>query len=151
MRLALSSKWTFVHEDFTRQEEIHGSSDRSFGLTMAALFAFIALGPLIRAPHQSVRWWALGVSAFLLVPALARPALLRPLNSLWGRTGLLLYRIVNPVTLGLLFYLAVTPVGLLMRIVGNDPLKLRRDASAVTYWIMRNPSGQSPQSMEQQV
>ena len=139
-----------MHEDFSRPEKISGSSDRSFGLTMAAFFAIMALAPLIHGLHQSVRWWALGVSAFFLVPALVRPDVLRPLNGLWLKLGLLLYRIVNPIVLGVLFYLTVTPIGALARLFGKDPLKLRRDSAAPSYWIRRVPPGPSPESMKHQ-
>jgi hypothetical protein len=139
-----------MHEDFSRPEEIHGSSDRTFGLVMAAFFAIVALAPLVLEGHGPVRWWALGLSALFLVLALAWPDGLAPLNRLWTGLGLLLNRIVSPVFLGLLYYLFVTPVGVLMRAFGNDPLRLRRDAAAASYWIPRNPPGPPPESMKNQ-
>ena len=91
-----------THEDFSRQEEIKPSSDRSFGLVIAAFFLIVALWPLIHA--EPVRWWALGVAAVFAVLALLWTAALAPLNKLWMKLGLLLYTVVSPIVLGLLFY-----------------------------------------------
>ena len=77
-----------THEDFSRQEDIKPSSDRSFGLTIATFFLIVALWPLIHS--EPVRWWALGVAAAFLVPALLCTAALAPLNKMWVRLGLLL-------------------------------------------------------------
>jgi hypothetical protein len=139
-----------MHEDFTREKEVHGSSDRSFGLVMAAFFAILAVIPLLQRSLVSVRWWALGVAAVFLALALLWAAALRPLNRLWLRLGLLISKIVSPVVLTVLFYATVTPVGLLMRAVGKDPLRLRRNAAAASYWIPRVPPGPAPDSMKHQ-
>ena len=64
--------------------------------------------------------------------------------------GVLLYTIVNPVVLGLLFYLTVTPIALLMRLLHKDPLRLRREPDATSYWIHRSPPGPTPESMKNQ-
>jgi hypothetical protein len=76
--------------------------------------------------------------------------LLRPFNRLWFRFGLLLSRVVNPLVMGLLFYFTVTPIGLIMRALGKDPLRLRFDRGARTYWIDRQPPGPEPETMRQQ-
>ena len=84
------------------------------------------------------------VSGLFLVVAVAAPRLLAPLNRLWYRFGLLLHRIVNPVVMGLLFYATVTPIALVMRLVGKDPLHRAFDPQARTYWIERSPPGPKP-------
>jgi Saxitoxin biosynthesis operon protein SxtJ len=137
-----------THEDFSRKEAIKGSSDRNFGLVMAALFAIISLWPLIHA--EPIRWWALGGAATLAVMAWLWPAALAPLNRLWLKLGLLLYKVVNPIVLSLLFYATVAPIGLLMRVLGKDPLRLHRDPDAESYWIHRTPPGPAPESMKNQ-
>src|SRR5262249_48228698 len=136
------------HEDSNRQEHIKPSSDRSFGLVIATFFLIITFWPLIHA--EPVRWWALAVAAVFAVAALAWTAVLAPLNKLWTKLGMLLYRIVNPVVMALLFYVTVTPIALLMRLLGKDPLRLRRDPDAASYWIDRTPPGPAPQSMTNQ-
>ena len=137
-----------MHEDFTREEEVQGSSDRSFGLVMAAFFAIVAFFPLVHGSLAAIRWWAFGIGAAFLTLALLRPASLRPLNRLWLKLGLLIGKIVSPLVLSLLFYVTVTPVGLLMRAVGKDPLRLRRNTKAASYWIAREPPGPAPELNE---
>jgi hypothetical protein len=137
-----------THEDFSRQEEITPSSDRSFGLVIAIFFLILGIWPLVHA--EPVRWWALGAAAVFAVLALLWTAALAPLNKLWTKLGLLLYRIVSPIVLGLLFYLTVTPIALLMRLLGKDPLRLRRDPDGASYWVIRTPPGPTPESMKNQ-
>ena len=137
-----------THEDFSREEEIEPSSDRSFGLVVAAFFLIVGFWPLVRA--QPIRWWALGVAAVFALLALLWTAALAPLNRLWVKLGALLYKVVSPVVMALLFYVTVTPIALLMRLLGKDPLRLRRDPDAASYWIDRTPPGPSPESMKNQ-
>jgi predicted membrane metal-binding protein len=139
-----------MHEDFTRKETVQGSSDRSFGLVMAGFFALVALFPLLHGPLSSIRWWALVVAAAFLALALLWTAPLRPLNRAWLKLGLLLSKIVSPIVMTVLFYATVTPIGVLMRWAGKDPLRLRRDTTAASYWIPREPPGPAPDSMKQQ-
>ena len=82
--------------------------------------------------------------------ALIRPTLLAGPNRLWTKLGLLLGAIVSPIALGLLFYSVLTPLGTLSRLKGNDPLRLRRDTSARSYWIPREPPGPPADSMTNQ-
>jgi hypothetical protein len=88
-------------------------------------------------------------AAFLLV-ALVYPRLLGPLNRLWLKVGLLLYKVMNPIVLGLLFFVTIMPIGLVMRAMGKDFLRLRLDSGAKSYWIDRTPPGPPPQSMRNQ-
>jgi hypothetical protein len=136
------------HEDLTREDEVEGSSDRSFGIVFAVVFLIIALLPLLHA--GAVRWWSVGVSAAFAVVALTIPSILAVPNRLWMKFGLLLAKIVSPIALGILFYLVFTPIGLVMRMAGKDPLRLKADPNAKSYWIDREPPGPPPQSMTNQ-
>lgn len=136
------------HENLSRQEEIKGSSNRSFGLVFAVVFILIALFPLLQG--QAMRLWALGVSGALLVVAFLLPTLLTYPNHLWLRFGLLLNAIVSPVAMGVLFFLVITPTGLVMRWFGHDPLRLKFDTTASSYWIKREPPGPEPRSLTNQ-
>ena len=137
-----------AHEELNREEHIEGSSDRSFGFVFAAVFLIIAGWPLL-AGH-GVRWWAVAVGAGFAAIALAVPALLAVPNRLWMKLGLLLGKIVSPIALGILFYGAITPLGVVMRWAGKDPLRLKLDAQAKSYWIDREPPGPPPASMTNQ-
>ena len=137
-----------LHEDLAREDDIVGSSDRAFGLTLAAVFAVIGVVRLVLG-HSYAEWW-LGAAAVMLVFALAWPTALAPLNRLWLRLGLVLYKIVNPLVMGLVFFTTVMPIGLLMRALGKDPLRLRREPAAGSYWITREPPGPEPDTMKNQ-
>lgn len=137
-----------THEDFTRQEEHKGPADRSFGWVFVVFFAFLALSPLIGG--RPVRAWALVLSAVTALVTKIHPAILHPFNRAWMAFGLLLSRITNPIITALLLYLVFTPVGFLLRIAGKDPLRLRREPQAASYWIERKPPGPKPETMAQQ-
>jgi Saxitoxin biosynthesis operon protein SxtJ len=138
-----------VHEDLTRAVNVKGSSDRSFGVTVAAFFALIAMAPVLHGQLSSFRWWAAIIAAAFLALALFWSDFLRPLNRLWRKLGLALSKIIGPIVLTLVFFAVVTPVGLLMRAVGTDPLRLRRRVLS-SYWIARQPAGPNAQSMKNQ-
>jgi hypothetical protein len=137
-----------THEDFGRDELVHGSSDRAFGLVWSAFFAVAGLWPLIGA--RPVRTWSLCAAGAFLLASLIRPSALAPLNRLWLRLGLLLQRITNPIVLGILFFGTVLPIGLLMRLAGKNPLRLGFDRDARSYWIERQPPGPEPDTMPRQ-
>lgn len=137
------------HEDLHRDEEVVGSSDRNFGLTFAGIFLLLAglkfwVGKLL--------WGALWLAISTLFGGVAqfKEELLQPLNKAWTQLGMVLYKIVNPIVMAAIFLLAIVPVGLLMRVVGKDPLRLRWERDARSYWIMREPPGPDPKGMTQQ-
>jgi hypothetical protein len=137
-----------THETFSRDEEIVAGSDRSFGLVMAGAFAALSL---LNGWHAGRIWpWTSGLAALFLVAALLRPATLNPLNRIWLKFGLLLHKVVNPVIMALLFYGAVLPTGLVMRAMGKDLLRLKREPDAASYWIVRAPPGPAPDTMKDQ-
>jgi hypothetical protein len=137
-----------VHENYDREAPVEGSSDRSFGLVFAGFFAVVG-GVQLWSQAEAWIWW-FGVAGLFLAIAWLRPGLLAPLNRLWTRLGLLLFRVVNPIVMAILFYLVVVPVGLTMRLSGKDPMNRRHDSTARTYWISRDPPGPAPDTMKNQ-
>jgi hypothetical protein len=137
-----------AHEDLTRDQQVEGSSDRAFGLVFAAVFLIIACWPLLHG--DSPRWWSVGAAAGFALLALLKPVLLGVLNRVWTKLGILLGKIISPVALGVLFYGVFTPIGALLRLTGKDPLRLKRDPAAASYWIARKPPGPAPDSMTNQ-
>lgn len=136
------------HEDFSRTHDVRMGSDQSFGIVFCAVFALIGLYPLVGG--SGVRHWALGISVAFLLVAFARPELLGPLNRVWLKFGLLLGRIVSPLAMGLVFFLVMTPIGLVMRLFGKDLLRLRLEPESKSYWIERRPPGPAPETMTHQ-
>jgi predicted membrane metal-binding protein len=141
-------RYVAIHERLSDDEHIQASSDRVFGFVFAVVFCLIGLWPLLS--DGSVRWWAVAAAVVLFGVAMARPTLLAPFNRLWTRFGLLLNKITNPLIMGLLFYGIITPFGLIMRWAGKDPLRLRFDPSAESYWIEREPPGPAPETIKNQ-
>lgn len=137
-----------VHEELRREVEVEGSSNRSFGWVFTVFFLIIALLPLLKG--EGPRVWALAASGAVAAVTLIRPSLLTVPNRLWMKLGLLLGKIVSPVVIGILFYGVITPFGIVMRLAGKDPLRLKRDPEATTYWIRRDPPGPPPDSLSNQ-
>lgn len=136
------------HESYARSDAVEGSSDRSFGMVFAVVFAVLALAPWILA--GKLVWWPLPISAGFLLAGLLRPHSLAPLNRWWLKFGLLLHRVVSPVALGLMFFVVITPFGFLARLWGWNPLKLGFDKALGSYWVYREPPGPTPESMKDQ-
>jgi hypothetical protein len=137
-----------THEDFTSRVREKTASDRSFGWVFTIFFAVVALLPLRHG--QPMRIWSLLVSAAVLLITLVRPSLFYWPNRLWSKLGWLLGRIVGPFVTGILFYIVVTPIGILLRLLGKDLLRLRWEPRQKTYWIDRQPPGPDPQTMVHQ-
>jgi hypothetical protein len=136
------------HEDLTREDEVEGSSDRAFGFVFAAVFLIIAAWPLLHS--GAPRWWSVGIAGAFALVSVVKPVLLAVPNRLWMKLGLLLAKVVSPIALGILFYLVFAPIGLLMRLGAKDPLRLKFDREAKSYWIQRDPPGPPPTSMTNQ-
>jgi hypothetical protein len=122
-------------------------SSRSFGFLFTVVFALIGVTPWLRG--GPVRLWAIAVAGILGLTTLAAPRVLAPLSRLWLRIGLAMHRVVNPLVMGALFYLVVTPFGLVRQAMnkGLTP-RLVKDPRASTYWITR--AGQPASRMDQQ-
>ncbi len=137
-----------THESYSRDEAGVPGSDRSFGMIMATAFALLTL---LNVWHVGRAWpWTGAVAALFFVLAYFRPAALRPLNWTWFKLGLLLHKVVNPIVMGVVFFGTVLPTGLIMRLLGKDPLRLKRHPGVNSYWIERRPPGPTPESMKDQ-
>ena len=142
------TKTNAVQENLDREGPVQGSSDRGFGIVFTVVFAIIAAWPLLSA--EPPRNWALAIAAAFLVATVVRPSVLAPLNRVWTRFGLLLHKVTNPLIMGIVFFIAVTPVALIMRARGKDPLNRKIDPTARSYWIERAPPGPAPETMSNQ-
>lgn len=125
-----------------------GPSDRSFGITFCVVFALFAGFSFW---FDGNLWpWFLGISGLFGVLGIVIPVVLAPLNKLWFLFGLLLHKIMTPLIMGIMFYGLITPVGLLMRLSGKDPMRLRSSPEATSYWIAREPGASGGDQMKNQ-
>ena len=117
-------------------DEIKISSNRSFGLVFFVVFLLIAIYPLTN--NEEIRIWSIIVSFIFLFLGLLKSKFLSPLNILWFKFGVFLGIIVSPLIMGIIFFLVVTPIGLLMRLFGKDILHLKLNKKKSTYWIEKS-------------
>ena len=113
-------------------DDVKISSNRSFGIVFFIVFLLIALYPLNHS--EEIRTWSLFISFIFLVLGLLNSKILAPLNKLWFKFGIFLGKIISPVILGIIFFLVVTPIGLIMRLLGKDVLNLKYNKNK-SYWI----------------
>ena len=127
------------------KSKIKISSNRSFGLVFFVVFLIIALWPL--KSEGEFRLWSLAISIIFFILGVLNSKLLTPLNRLWFKFGIFLGAIVSPIIMGIVFFSVVTPIGLFMRLLGNDLLKMRKVQNTSTYWIKR---GKQQSTMKKQ-
>ena len=117
-------------------DEIKISSNRSFGIVFFIVFLLIALYPLLKG--NDLRIWSLVISFIFLALGLVNSKILTPLNRLWFKFGLIIGRFISPLIMGIIFFIVVTPTGIIMRLFKKDLLNLKYNKKE-TYWI--NKSG----------
>ena len=113
-------------------DDIKISSNRSFGIVFFVVFILVALYPLIYSGE--IRIWSIVLSLIFLTLGLLNSKILTPLNKIWFKFGIILGKIISPIIMGVIFFLVVTPIGLLMRLLGKDLLNLKYNKNK-SYWI----------------
>ena len=109
-------------------------NNKSFGILFFIIFLLIALWPLLNS--EFIRMWALGIASIFLVLGFINSKILTPVKKSWFKLGEILGKIIAPIVMGLIYFLIITPIGLLMRLVGKDVLNLKFNKND-TYWIKR--------------
>ena len=113
-------------------DEVKLSSNRSFGVVFFIVFLLIGLYPLLKG--NDLRIWSLIISFIFLALGLINSRILTPLNRLWFKFGLLLGKFISPIIMGIIFFIVVTPIGIIMRLFKKDLLNLKFNKEE-TYWI----------------
>ena len=114
--------------------KINQSSNRSFGIVFFIVFLIVALYPLLN--DNPLRLWSLIIALIFLVLGLIKSNILTPLNILWMKFGMFLGVFISPIIMGIIFFLVVTPIGLIMRLFGKDLLNLKKNKTQ-SYWLAR--------------
>ena len=115
--------------------EVKIGSNRSFGIVFSIAFLLISLYPLING--ENLRLWSLIISIVFFVLGIINSNLLKPLNKLWFKFGLLKRKIISPIIMGMIFFVVVTPIAILMRLLRKDLLNLKFNKNN-TYWIKKS-------------
>ena len=113
---------------------IKAGSNRSFGIVFFVVFFIIGIYPILN--NEGIRLWSIFVSLIFLLLGIINSRSLTPLNIIWFKFGMFLGKIVSPLIIGLIFFLVVTPTGIIMKILGKDLLKLKKN-NKKSYWIER--------------
>jgi hypothetical protein len=113
-------------------DDVKIGSNKSFGIVFFLVFLFVSIYPLING--ESLRFWSLIIALSFLILGLLNSKILSPLNKIWFKFGVLLGKIVSPLVMGVIFFIVVTPIGLLMRIFKKDSLNLKFN-NEKSYWI----------------
>ena len=116
-------------------DDIKVGSNRSFGIVFFVVFLLVSLYPLING--DNVRFWSLAISGIFLILGILNSNLLSPLNNIWFKFGILLGRIISPIVMGIIFFLVVTLIAFIMRLLGKDLLNLKYN-NLKSYWIEKD-------------
>jgi len=123
-------------------------SNKNFGLFFSAIFILIAAYGYMKL-WSELAVFALLTSILFAIATFSKPQILMPLNRLWFSLGLLLAKIVNPIVLGLIFFVLITPVSIITRLYGRDELKIKK-RTVGSYWVDRSPPGPQSESFKNQ-
>ena len=113
-------------------DDVKISSNRSFGLVFFIVFLLIAFYPLIN--QEEIRIWSVLISLLFLILGIINSKILTPLNKVWFKFGIFLGKLISPVVMGIIFFLVVTPIAFLMRMLNKDLLNLKFNKNS-SYWI----------------
>ena len=115
--------------------KIKAGTERNFGLVFAAVFLIISLYPLWF--EKNIHLWACIIAFISFFFAIFLPKALVLPNKLWFKLGSFLGAIVSPIIMGMIFFLTVTPTGMIMRLLGKDILNQKINKTIKSYWIKK--------------
>ena len=116
-------------------EKIQLGSNRSFGVVFFIFFFIISIYPLFK--DQNLIIWSMVLSIIFLILGILNSPILSPLNKIWFKFGIFLGKIVSPLIMGIIFFLIVTPIAILMRLLRKDLLNLKYNNNE-SYWIKKS-------------
>ena len=121
-----------------KNKEIKLPSNKSFGIVFFIVFFIIALWPL--KSGSDIRIVPLLISLIFLILGTFNSNLLKPLNFIWMKFGLMLGKFMNPIIMGLIYYLTVVPTGLILKILNKNLLNIKKKNDQKSYWIKKEKS-----------
>ena len=122
------------------QPKIKLPTNRNFGIVFSIVFLIISLWPLLS--QNEIRIWSLTISGIFFILGIFNSKLLLPLNKIWLKFGIFLGNFIAPIVMGIVFFLVVTPTGLIMKLFRKDLLNLKKNKKE-TYWLDKDNSNSS--------
>ena len=133
--------------------ELNKAPSRRELLVFGSLFAlfFGLIGGLIwwkfEAPTAAYVVWS--IAAAITIVFYALPPIRKPIYLAWIHLAFPIGWVISHVAMALIYYLVFTPIGLIMRLFGRDPMERRFDRGAETYWTPHQPSEDSARYFRQ--
>ena len=118
-----------------KKNNIKIGTNKSFGIVFFLFFLIVSLFPLFK--NGNIRVWSLIIAIIFLILGLLNSTILSPLNKVWFKFGIALGNFVSPIVMGLVFFIVVTPISIIMRVLKKDLLNLKK-GNKKTYWIERS-------------
>ena len=119
-----------------KSRKIKISSNKSFGIVFFAFFIIVSVWLFFKNGEFII--WPIIVAVVFLILGLTNSKLLTPLNKAWNQFGILLGNFIAPIVMGIIFFLVVTPTGLVVRVMGKDLLRLKKNKDKKTYWVNKD-------------
>ena len=117
------------------KNKIEIGSNRSFGIVFFFVFLIIGLFPLKNG--ESINYLLLFISIIFFFLGIINSKFLTPLNKIWFKFGIILGYVISPIIMGLIFFMIVTPIAVLLKILGKDVLNLKKNNNK-SYWIVKS-------------
>ena len=128
--------------------EITLPSNRRFGLFFTVIFLLLS-GYLFFNNSFQLSQAFVCISGIFFIVSILKPKILLPLNYSWMFLGFLLGLVVSPIVLGAIFFLIFTPIGLFMKIIGRDELRVKK-LSLQSYWRKKDTNKSGSNHFENQ-
>lgn len=121
---------------------------KKFGITMGVILAII--GSLLFWKKNNYFEYLFFLAAAFLILGLILPVVLKPVYKVWMALAVVMGFIMTKVIMVFIFYLIVTPIGLIARLTGKKILDMKVDKSAKSYWIAREKAQMVKSDYERQ-
>ena len=112
---------------------IKAGSIRGFGIVFFFVFTIIALYPLLN--NHEIRFWSLIIGFIFLFLGIVESPLLKPLNLIWFKFGLFLGKMIAPIIMGIVYFIAVFPTFLILKLFKRNYLNIKYERNKNSYWI----------------
>jgi len=122
--------------------------NRQFGLVMAGALSIVGALSFVLGGHTAI--WLIGAAVLMAIAALAVPALLNPLRIAWMKLAHVIGAVNSRIILTVIFAVVVTPIALVMRILGRSSIDRRPDPARASYWRPREPHDFAAKRLERQ-